>query len=625
MDVRMPDGTLIRNVPEGTTKSELQRRLGKVQTQNTPERPTGAPGQAEARPGRLPLGQGASPATGEPGGPPLVAPDRSTWDVLTGADGGERYQTWPERAVRGIFEEGKSAATLPGDVYAGKVDPRSPEGMRRATGAAMLATPVNPAVRAGAKAIPGVAKNLQKQATKAPTREELKDIAKIQLDEFKDSGLELPAKDIQNWSQGVMHELHQQGMGGQVAKKANKILKQLQKPPKDSFTTASDLHALRRTLDNVKGDPTEVAAASAVRQRLDDFIEEIGSEGAMADPVAAFKKGRGNYAASMRSKKLGGAEEKATRQAKRVNSGGNLDNTLRGKVGKIVEDASEGRTRGFTQKEINELDKVSRGTLPANAARFTGNLLGGGGGLGMGFTGAVGVGGGFMAGGLPGAAAGLAAPALGYGAKKLGGTLTRRGLRKVDESTRRRSPLAEERAAAAPMEAGPTMGAGNTVRALLMSGMLAPQGLPMVDQAQAGEVTGGLPYADQQLPAPQQQPPPAADAPAQQQPPTPPPAAAPEEKPVILPPAQRRQKVLDELAQEVPSLPPEQQEAYRKAITKVITNNINALMGSREELDAYIREVFGPENMPKLYAIYGPAYAEGLKEAVLVLTLRPAG
>src|SRR5687767_5107795 len=27
MDVRMPDGTVIKNVPEGTTKSELQRKL----------------------------------------------------------------------------------------------------------------------------------------------------------------------------------------------------------------------------------------------------------------------------------------------------------------------------------------------------------------------------------------------------------------------------------------------------------------------------------------------------------------------------------------------------------------------------------------------------------------------
>lgn len=35
-DVRMPDGTIIRNVPEGTTKADLQRRFARVQSANKP-------------------------------------------------------------------------------------------------------------------------------------------------------------------------------------------------------------------------------------------------------------------------------------------------------------------------------------------------------------------------------------------------------------------------------------------------------------------------------------------------------------------------------------------------------------------------------------------------------------
>jgi len=42
---------------------------------------------------------------------------------------GERYQTWPERMVRSAGE----ALTLPGDVYAGKINPLSQEGIERAT------------------------------------------------------------------------------------------------------------------------------------------------------------------------------------------------------------------------------------------------------------------------------------------------------------------------------------------------------------------------------------------------------------------------------------------------------------------------------------------------------------
>src|SRR5262249_35864751 len=41
------------------------------------------------------------------------------------------------------FEAGKSAATLPGDVYAGRVAPESPEGIRRAFEMASLASPMS--------------------------------------------------------------------------------------------------------------------------------------------------------------------------------------------------------------------------------------------------------------------------------------------------------------------------------------------------------------------------------------------------------------------------------------------------------------------------------------------------
>jgi hypothetical protein len=48
------------------------------------------------------------------------------------------------------------AVTLPGDVYAGKVDPLSKEAIERSADLAMVAGPINPAVRSGDLAIPGV-------------------------------------------------------------------------------------------------------------------------------------------------------------------------------------------------------------------------------------------------------------------------------------------------------------------------------------------------------------------------------------------------------------------------------------------------------------------------------------
>jgi hypothetical protein len=53
---------------------------------------------------------------------------RGAWDMLTG-ETGERYQTWPEKALRSLVD----AFKLPGDVYQGEIDPSSPEASNRAT------------------------------------------------------------------------------------------------------------------------------------------------------------------------------------------------------------------------------------------------------------------------------------------------------------------------------------------------------------------------------------------------------------------------------------------------------------------------------------------------------------
>lgn len=82
----------------------------------------------------------------------------------------ERYQTWPERLVRGVGEAAWGALTLPKDMYEGKVGMTAddPEMIRRTTDAALLATPASPASRFA----PRVSRRVE-QATKAPPGSEL--------------------------------------------------------------------------------------------------------------------------------------------------------------------------------------------------------------------------------------------------------------------------------------------------------------------------------------------------------------------------------------------------------------------------------------------------------------------
>jgi hypothetical protein len=56
MDVRLPDGTIVTNVPEGITQSELLRRLGKSTSKETtppPEKSTLGGMAAEAAKGAV--------------------------------------------------------------------------------------------------------------------------------------------------------------------------------------------------------------------------------------------------------------------------------------------------------------------------------------------------------------------------------------------------------------------------------------------------------------------------------------------------------------------------------------------------------------------------------------------
>jgi hypothetical protein len=74
--------------------------------------------------------------------------ERGVIDKLTGQTG-ERYQLWPERLARGVGKSISSAATLPGDVMAGQVNPEEATG--RVMDLAMAASPINPAFKAGSR------------------------------------------------------------------------------------------------------------------------------------------------------------------------------------------------------------------------------------------------------------------------------------------------------------------------------------------------------------------------------------------------------------------------------------------------------------------------------------------
>lgn len=367
----------------------------------------------------------------------------------------------------GILGSLKRAVTLPGDVFSGKVDPNSDEGLSRALEMAATFSPANPAIRSGDKLIPGVTNNVQAGKPNVPTAKALGEAADAGYDQLRNLGVDYSSKSVVDLARGIQAGLERDGVLDMLAPKAFAILKGLQNAPADSVATITGLEAARRSLRLAAKDftnPTEQLAAERIMGGLDDFIAKGDPGSVVAGPAAAASKiagdARGNYAAAQRSNRLTGLQDTAELRASAANSGQNLDNSIRQRIVDVLVKPKE--SAGFIESELGQLEGIVRGSKTANAARYVGNLFGGGGGMGAMVTGAAG---GYMTGSPGLSAAAIAVPATGYAAKQIANKITSSGLRAVDEATRARSPLA----ASVPGEVGSTAGQEAIIRAIILA------------------------------------------------------------------------------------------------------------------------------------------------------------
>ena len=370
------------------------------------------------------------------------------------------------------------AFTLPGDVYAGKAgDLHSDDVVGRAANFAAFASPINPAVRSGARAIDGVGRAMTKQKVHPPSGAELKAAGKDAYKAIEQMGVNLRSDEVAKMAVSLQDDLAKAGLLDEIAPKALGIVKKLQNPPPDSVAPLTSIIAARRALQKAALDfnnPSESVAASRAIQALDGFIGGRGAETAVAGPAAAasnlYKSANANYAAGMRSGQIGGIEHAAELRAAAANSGQNLGNSLRQRTAGILLRPKE--IAGYTDAEIKALEGVVQGSRAANTTRALGNLLGGGGGLGAAVTSGLGAAGGYAAGGPSmGVAGAMAGPIIGGLSKAASNKLTQRALNVVDKATRARSPLYQQMQAEAPMIAENAEPRAAIVRAMLGSAL----------------------------------------------------------------------------------------------------------------------------------------------------------
>lgn len=462
MDVQLPDGTIAR-FPDDMPETQIRTQLLKL----APPQPQQS--DTVARTAALKAGDKS-------------AAKASTWkgSILPVSDDGNG--SWQFDSDAGIVGAIKhlpqmlmGAATLPGDVYSGRVDPQSDEGQQRAFDLATLAVPGSAVTRSGGESLINAPRAMEKVKPPVPTTADLKDVAGQGFDWARQSGTVYSPEAVAEMARAAKMKLEGEGYIPEVSPKTHAVLDRLATPGEGALgADITGLHAARKSFGQAGKDfanPSDQAASRAATDALDSFIVQPPAGAAIAGPAetsgAVWRDAMGNYAASKRSGYLEETSDAAQRRAAASNSGQNVDNSLRGRTASILESAK--RSAPFNGAEEQALENVARGDPLRNATRYVGNLLGGGGGLGQVVTGGSGLGAAAAFGaGQPGiAAAALAPPIIGAIAKRAGNAMTERQLGSVAEMTRKRSPYYEELLADAPSAPVSLAQQAAAIRALL--------------------------------------------------------------------------------------------------------------------------------------------------------------
>jgi hypothetical protein len=283
-----------------------------------------------------------------------------------------------------------------------------------------------------------------------PTVEELKAAATKGFKSPEVEQLVVKPSALQGWAQQLKTQLTDIGADDVNANKVWQVLDKLDKAPADSFVTGKNLKSLRESFAGLATPEPAMAAktrnplaATMVIHSLDDFVGAIPKgdilRGDPAKVAAIWNEARGNYAAAMRSEKIGGAVENAELQAGSAHSGQNIDNATRQQIKAILKNPKA--RRGYSDEELAQMRRIVVGAFTGDAARYVANLAGKGGGLGAVAAASAGAYSGGQVGGPIGAIIGGATPIIGYAFGKLSNAITAKEVAKLDTLIRSRSPL----------------------------------------------------------------------------------------------------------------------------------------------------------------------------------------
>lgn len=218
--------------------------------------------------------------------------------------------------VKSILGSAKSAVTLPGDVYAGKVDPLSEEGIGRAVDMAGLAT-----------ALPGTSfpSVVTRGATAAPlASKQLEEMASGGYNAIRDRARSIPLQEAPALAEDIASYTAKKGP---TALRARDVYDEIGKI--GSAEDVGQLTEIRRNLrDIVRGGGESGKAADLAINRLDFEIEKRAP--GMVQPIRELDK---NYAISKNAQELEQKIRDARTKAEVSGTEGtHIRNVLRGEI-----------------------------------------------------------------------------------------------------------------------------------------------------------------------------------------------------------------------------------------------------------------------------------------------------
>lgn len=423
MDVEMPDGTVIQDVPEGTTKAQLSAKYQAHLTAATPPaKPSGYSGILDNALGFMKRTAGIAAAPVAPLAEPVISGATSMAAMpVAGIAGAASAPFIGSGGAANVIDRVQSALTYQPRTQAGQaVNNVVTAPMRfigkgadaaggyvaEKTGSPLLGAAVNTAIQSapallargkvgrgsssidrpgnpvaeGAPEAPSKAAIPERQAglggvpEKPPTIEELRTLKDEAYKRADESGIVVSGSSFEPVRKRIATELNTLGMDSTLHPDASAALKKVLSAKGDM--TLTQLETLRRVASDAKGSikPADSMRASRIVNAIDDYIDNLKESDVVAgtaEKAAALKEARGYNTRLMKAEEISTLIDRAGISAQGF-SGSGFENALRVEFRGLAKNAN--RMRRFSPEEQAAIRKVAMGGPLENTLRYVGKL-----------------------------------------------------------------------------------------------------------------------------------------------------------------------------------------------------------------------------------------------------------